>query len=1025
MKKQILTLILLVTTSIAFSQNVITGGVLDDANIPVPSANVQIKDTTIGTVTDFDGNFTLSGIEMNQIIQVSYVGFKTSEIVYTGQDNITIVLEVSAEALEEVVVIGYGAQRKKEVTGAVSVLDSESIEKMNPVRVEQAIQGQIAGVNITSNSGSPGSGLNIRIRGITTNGDNRPLILVDGNRIEDLSVLNPNDIKSINVLKDATAGIYGVQGANGVILITTKTGRTSSELKFTLDTFSGFQTTSQRIDLMNAFDFAQYVNDASNSNQFLVYPREGTDWQDEVFETAIMSSVNFSATGGTEKLAYSGSVSYLTQDGIVGGGKNNFERFTARINTDYNVLDNLKITFNGLHTLSTKQNLPEGGIGAVLYNAVNMNPNATVREPNGDFTLANQISQIEIINPVAQISNTFNTTRVSRFSGVLGAEYKFWDNFKVTSRIQGNLSNVLDDVFRPEQFYGNGKSANVGDPNDDNITNEVVDFGANYYDFTWDNLIEYSNTFDDDHNLTVLLGTSLYRTWGDFYGNIGFTDVGTNQVGQTVFDPGMTIEPRFTEADLENGLDWFDSRLSSLFTRVQYDYKGKYLFSAVIRRDLSSRFSPQNNNNVGYFPSGSVGWNVSDEDFMQKADWINNFKVRASYGVIGNDRIVADFPFITRLNGQAVIDPGTGITNTSSLLFGLAGGRIGNPDLQWEEQETANFGVDLSLFDRKVSFTADAYRKETRNLLLAPQASGVTGSAAPGSGVPFVNAGTVRNQGLELALGYNDNIGDDFKFNVNVNFSTINNEVISLNGRETPVAGEFGVGLGITDITRMEPGLPLGHFFGYRTDGIYQTDAEAAAANNTLQDVFAGDLRFVDVNGDGQITPEDRTNIGDPIADYTFGLNIGFTYKNIDFSANGFGSIGNDMIRNYERADLFANRGTYMLDRWQGFGTGNTVPRAIAGANINSDNFNDFYVEDASFFRIQNVQIGYTFGEDVNEELGVTKFRIYVAGNNIHTFTDYLGYDPSANSGNPLGGAIDNGFYPVASSYLLGINLNF
>lgn len=1025
MKKQILILLISITTSIAFSQTTVSGLVLDDANIPVPSANVQIKDTTIGTVTDFDGNFTLTGIEMNQVIQISYVGFKTAEVVYTGQQNLTIVLEVSAEALEEVVVIGYGAQRKKEVTGAVSVLDSESIEKMNPVRVEQAIQGQVAGVNITSNSGSPGSGLNIRIRGITTNGDNRPLILVDGNRIEDLSVLNPNDIKSINILKDATAGIYGVQGANGVILITTKTGRTSSELKFSLDTFTGFQTPSQQIDLMNAYDFAQYVNDAANSNQFLVYPQEGTDWQDEVFETALMSSVNFSASGGTEKLAYSAGVSYLTQDGIVGGSKNNFERFTARFNADYFALDNLKITLNGIHTLSTKQNLPEGGIGAVLYNAVNMNPNATVREPNGDFSLANQITQIEIINPVAQVSNTFNTTRVSRFSGVLGAEYTFWENFKATSRFQGNFSNVLDDVFRPEQFYGNGKSANIGDPNDDNITNEIVDFGSNFYDYTWDNLLTYTNTFDDAHNLTVLLGTSLFRTAGDFYGNVGFTEVGTNQLGQTVNDPGMVVEPRFTEADLENGADWFDSRLSSAFTRVTYDYKGKYLFSAVIRRDLSSRFSPEDNNNVGYFPSGSIGWNVSDEDFMQKAEWVNNFKVRASYGVIGNDRIFANFPFVTRLDGQAVIDPGTGITDTGSLLFGLAGGRLGNPDLQWEQQETANLGFDFRLFDRKLSITTDLYTKQTKNLLLAPQASGTTGSAAPGSGVPFINAGTVRNQGIEFAVGYNDKVGDDFEFNVNFNFATVDNEVISLNGRETPVAGEFGVGLGITDITRMEPGLPLGHFFGYRTDGVYQTQAEADAANNTIQDVFAGDLRFVDVNGDGQITPDDRTNIGDPIADFTFGINLGFTYKNIDFSANGFGSLGNDMIRNYERADLFANRGTYMINRWQGSGTSNTVPRAIAGANINSDNFNDFHVEDASFFRIQNVQIGYTFGDDVNEELGVDKLRIYLSGNNIYTFTDYLGYDPSANSGFPLGGAIDNGFYPVASSYLLGVNFNF
>ncbi|WP_045469608.1 SusC/RagA family TonB-linked outer membrane protein [Winogradskyella sp. PG-2] len=1033
MKLKLLTLFTLIFTLSMYGQNIdVTGTVIEAASgQPLPGVNVIIKNTKKGVSTDFDGNFILKDVPLNSILVVSYLGFVTQEVTVINIQPINISLQDDAESLNEVVVIGYGTQKKKEITGAVSVLDSKAIEKLNPVRIEQAIQGQVAGVNITSNSGSPGSGLNIRIRGITTNGDNAPLILVDGNRISDLSVINPNDIETINVLKDATAGIYGVQAANGVILITTKSGRLDSELKFQVDSYTGFQFTSKKMELLNSRDFAIYVNDAADQTEFFVYPSSGTDWQDEVFETAAISNVSFNVSGGGNKSAYSAGISYLNQDGIVGGDKNNYERLTARLNYQYDILDNLKLTANGLHTISEKQNLAEGGIGAVLYNAVNINPTMAVRNDNGDFALASDISQIEIINPVAQISDSYNTSRVARWSGVLGLDYTFLENFKVTSRFQGNHANVRDDIFRPEVYYGGGKSANTVNSlaalEDDAIINEVVDFGADFTDFTWDNYITYTNTFNDSHDLTALLGMSLYRTKGRFYGGIGRTEVGTDRLGQTIYDQGMVLEPRFNEAALENGADWFDVRLSSLFTRLQYSYKGKYLLSAVLRRDVSSQFSSEDGNNVGYFPSGSIGWNISEEDFMQDINWISNLKLRGSYGIIGNDRIPS-FAFITRLDGQATIDIGS-----DELLFGLAPGRPGNPDLKWEEQETANIGLDFRLFKGKVNISADAYKKQTKDLLLTPQASATTGVGAPATGASVVNAGTVSNEGIEFAIGYNDNFSDDFNFNFNFNFTTIDNEVVSLNGRTTPVGGEYGVGINQTGITRMIPGLPLGHYYGYKTNGIYQTQAEidildASAPSGTysiIGDIAPGDLKFVDVDGDGEITAEDRTNIGDPIPDFTFGINIGFTYKNVDFSANAFASVGHDMIRDYERKDLYANRGDYMLERWQGSGTSNFVPRAVSGANVNTDVFNDFHVEDASFLRLQNIQIGYTMGEKFNSELGIDKLRIYLSGNNLITISDYFGFDPSANNGNPLGGGIDKGFYPVAASYLLGINLNF
>lgn len=1035
MRHKLLKIVALFFTALVSAQTInVSGNVQDNTGFPIPGVNVIVANTSKGAVTDFDGNFTITDVESGSTLTFSYIGYVTKEIVVSSNANLTVVLEEDVAKLDEVVVVGYGTQRKKEVTGAVSVIDSKAIEKLNPQRVEQALQGQIPGVNVTSNSGSPGSGSNIRIRGITTNGDNRPLILVDGNVIEDLSVINPNDIKSMNVLKDATAGIYGVRGANGVILITTKTGRKNSELKFSFDAYTGFQTTSNKIDLLNPTQFAKYVNDAADETRFFVYPREGTDWQDEVFQTAAISDINFSGSGGTEKSAYTFGVSYLTQDGIVGGGKAGYERLTTRLGYQYDILKNLKLSATGLYTKSKKNNLPEGGIGSVLYSTVNINPNLPVRDENGDFSQPTDISQIEIINPLAQIANSHNTTRVDRYSGTLGLDYTFLDHFTVSSKIQINYSNVLNDIFNPIFDYGNDFSKS-----NSRRINEVIDNVDLYTDYTFDNYINYTNTFGENHDLTLLLGTSVFRTRGHFWGYTGnMLRDGSNSASDALVDGWIgdrvegQIVNRFNPGEFERGAEQFDVRLSSVFSRFQYSYKGKYLLSGVIRRDVSSRFN--SDNNIGYFPSGSIGWNISDEDFFNKGGLVNSLKFRASYGIIGNDRIPSNFAFVTRLDGEATIDSGDpNIVDPAQLPNGVGAGEIGNPDLTWEEQETANIGLDARMFNNKLSLTIDAFKKQTKNLLIQPQASGVLGASAPGAGSPFINAGTVENKGLELGINFNDNFSDNFQFNVGFNFTVIDNEVTSLNGNLPPVGGEYGVGLSQTGISRMVVGLPLGYFHGYKTDGIYQTQAEIdalnanATANNNVYhaDAQPGDLKFIDTNNNGYIDDGDRTNIGDPIPEITMGFNIGFTYKNIDFSANAFASIGNDMIRDYERIDLFANRGTYMLDRWQGTGTSNSVPRASSGGSINTDLFNDFHIEDASFVRLQNVQLGYSFNQNMLDKLGVNKFRIYISGNNLVTITDYTGYDPSATNGSPLGGGIDKGFYPVAATYLLGVNLNF
>jgi TonB-linked SusC/RagA family outer membrane protein len=1005
-KKVTLILLTFFTVFASIAQTMSVKGVVKDyTGETLPGVSIVIKGTSTGTETDFDGAYSLSNVNKGAVLVFNYLGMETKEVVVNGA-VINVILKESAESLDEIIVVGYGTQKKREVTGAVSVLDSKAIEKLNPTRVEQALQGQIAGVNITSASGSPGSGSNIRIRGVSTNGDNSPLILVDGNRITDLSVLNPNDIKSINVLKDATAGIYGVLAANGVVLITTKTGRKESELKFQLDAYTGIQSTSKKIDLLNARDFAIYVNDAGDQTRFFVYPKNGTDWQDEVFNDAIISSTNFSASGGTKKAAYTFGLSHLDQDGIVGVGKSNFTRSTARIGFNYDILDNLKLSTTGLFTHSEKNNLPEGGIGSVLYSAVNVNPDLAVRDMNGDFSTVDDISQIEIINPLAQIANNNNTTRIDRYSATIGLDYTFWKNFTASSKFQVNHSVVLYDSFSPIANYGPGKSAN-------RLQEVTTDFSDIYDDYTWDNYINYTNTFNDAHDVTLLLGTSVFKTTGEqFY---GFSQ------------DGSLIAPRVIEADIARGIGVFDTRLSSIFTRLQYSYKGKYLLSAVLRRDGSTSFGP--NNKFGYFPSASIGWNVSDEAFLEDSKVINSLKLRASYGVIGNDKIESG-AFVSLLNGEGVYASNNEVTQ-ADLLNGVAIGKIGNPDIKWETQKSANIGFDASFLDRKITISADAFSKKTEDLLIAPQVSGLIGPYAPGASTPVKNAGTVENRGFEFKIDYNDSFSDDFKFNMSFNFTTIENEVLFVSSDSGfEVGGDFGVGLGI-NTSRMEAGFPIGYFHGFQTNGLYQTQGEIDALNASSPDGLyhlgagPGDLKFVDTNGDGTISDDDKTYIGDPIADITMGFNIGFSYKNLDFSANAFASVGNDMVRDYERKDLFANRGTYMLDRWQGAGTSNSVPRAVSGASINTDNFSDFFVEDASFVRLQNVQVGYTIQKNSLEGSGIDKIRIYLTGNNLFTITDYTGYDPSASSGGPIGAGVDKGFYPVASSYLIGFNLNF
>lgn len=984
----------------------LSGNVSEEGSgIPLLGATVVKKGTQNGVSADFDGNFTIDDVSVGDVLVVTYVGYANQEVSITSQQSIDIALAEDLAKLDEIVIVGYGTQRKKEITGAVSVVGAQTIEDIKPVRIEQAIQGQVAGVQVTSGSGAPGSGLNISIRGVSTNGDSRPLILLDGNVIEDLSVVNPADIESINVLKDATAGIYGVRAANGVILITTKNGSYNSEIKFDFKTYFGMQETTRQIPVLNATEYALLINEArTNGGQTPLFTDigslgQGTDWQDKVFDTAPIYSADITVSGGGDNSRTSFSASYLTQDGIVGAAKSNFGRFTSRLSYDWKGIKNLKFNSSLIYSGTTRRSISENAIGSVLYNALNNAPTLKVRDTNGAFTISEGLGN-EVINPLAQIENTYNRTAVQKLSGAFGLNYSFWDNFQIESRIQTNYAEVYGFGFSPTAFYGSGKVFNID-------RNSVTETKSTFRDYTFDVFAKYNKIFNEDHKIDVTLGTSIFQTTGVFQSFTGF-DIENNDVFNASIDTATDVINNYP-----GGVgNRFDARLLSYFGRIQYDYKGKYLFSGVLRRDGSTKFGPENK--FGYFPSASAGWILSEESFLENSSVFDFLKIRGSYGILGNDRI-GDFRFESLLSGQ-----GEYVFN-ETVIMGSAIGALSNPEIKWEQQKTLDIGIDAKFLDNKLDVTLDYFNRRTEDLLVVAPVSGILGSAAPGSGSPFVNAGTVTNKGFEMFVGYKQNVSDNFKFNIGLNATTIENEVVFVNSENAFIpGGAFGIGQDFP--SRMEAGFPIGYFKGYKTDGIFQTIDEVN--NHAVQDgAQPGDIRFVDVDGDGAITTEDRTNIGDPIPDFTFGVNLGFTYKNFDFTAYAFGSSGNEIVRNYERFQELTNRSTQFLGRWTGAGTSNDFPRVTTSATSNTL-FSDFFVEDGSFIRVQNIQLGYTFGEGILGEQ-IDALRLYTSVSNAFTFTKYRGYDPTASSGDPIGGGIDNGFYPSPRTFILGLNLKF
>ncbi len=1025
-----LVLALLCSISIAqvYGQSV-SGTVMNERSEAIPYAKITVKSTNKPFLADGKGLFQVNVSNLNSdTLVLTAMGYQKQLVPVQGRTNLTVVMLEISQDTKDVVVVGYGTAKSKELTGATSKVKGEDLEKMNMTRMDQALQGQVSGVTVSSNSGSPGGSANIRIRGLSTFGDNDPLILVDGvvYDSEGLNALNPSDIKSINVLKDATAGIYGVRAANGVIIVETKNGAINRKPSIEYNGYYGIQQTARKLDLLTAEEYAVIKNEAfAFGGQAMPFSNTnlgtGTNWQDSVFSSAPVQSHNLSLNGGTLNTRYSIGLGYFNQEGIVGADKANFGRYNARLNFATDMSEKLKLNSVLLFSSDMRSTLPENGIGSVLYNTINAFPNEPVYSSPGTFSYMEEVS--DIINPIAQMMNQYNWSTANKFVGKEEFIYEFNENLSLTNRFNYNYANVDAKVFSPLVWYGDGKYANTAanaeleSPQVEIADSVFIERGAAVYeerstflDLSYEAFMNYDRTFNEVHKIKGTLGVSVFERKGQSLNGVAF-GIPNNSLDYADISAN-TAQGGY----LNNVNSWeFKERLLSAFMRAEYAYKEKYLVSGILRRDGSSKFGP--NSRWGIFPTISGGWLLSEEEFF-KSKSIDYLKLRVSYGVSGNDQI-PNFAYRALLNGEGVY------VFDDLITQGVAIGRPANPDLKWETTRQLNIGLDLTWL-KAINFTTNYFIKNTNDLLFQPDVSALLGSYGPGGYPPIINAGDVSNKGWEFELAYQSDRKNILQTNLNFNLTTINNKVVSVpEGIQYIPGAAFSVGGDVA--TRFQEGYEIGYFFGYQTAGVYQTQEEIDNAAVIQEGAQPGDLIFVDQNGDGKINfsdDSDKTYLGSAIPDLTMGFAFNFKLHGFDLSGNVYAALGQEIIRNYERQQPYANQLAYVIDRWTGPGSTNEHPRLTTGPT-NNNLFSDYYVEDGSFVRLRNIQFGYTVPSAVLRKIHVESLRVYVAANNLVTLTRYMGFDPDLGASNVLSAGVDYGMYPQARSIMSGLQIKF
>ena len=991
----------------------ITGTVTDaEDGTDLPGVNVLIKGTTVGTVTNIEGSYQLEVADNASTLVFSSVGYETQEVAISSQSQVDVRMAPDVQSLSEVVVIGYGTQEKREVTGAISSISNEAITEQAVPSVDQAMAGRVAGVQVSQNSGAPGGSISLRVRGVGTPGNSEPLYVIDGVPVfgNTLSTLNPNDIASIEVLKDAASGaIYGSRAANGVVLITTKKGK-AGQLRLNVDYYYGIQSKEKDLDVLDGPTYQEFIRDFNalndnpdDDNNIFTNPAN-TDWEEVIFRTAPMQNLSVSASGGSENSTFLLSLGYFDQEGIIRGS--GFDRYSLRVNTTNDLGERFRIGNNASISRTTGNNVSENQIfGAAIPLSIIYPPVIPARLPDGTLGAPGDVGTSFIrTNPLVQTDENIVESEEFRFLGNIFAEYDLLEGLTYRLNLGGDF------------LYGGSNAFNAGISAPG--TQEQISSGTRTDRREWiwliENTLSYEREIGDGHNIDLLAGATQQKSTFSFHSS-GKQFYPSNDL--IALDAGNEI------SNVRGQLvDW---SLASFLGRINYNYRDRYFLSASVRRDGSSRFGP--GNQWGTFPSVSAGWLVSDEEFF-RSGFISQLKIRGSWGQLGNQEI-APFQYLPLLVNNASYSFG------GSVVPGIYAAQPANEDITWETSTQVDIGADLAFLNDRLTLTVDYYNKETDGILLEgtlPFSFGYLRNRVPQ--FPVVNAGVVRNRGFEFDLGFRDREGD-FQWSTNANLATVDNEVLSL-GEGGPIV-RFGESIS----TRTDVGQPIGSFYGYEIEGIFQNTAEIEALNPDPEEgvyyqksgTAPGDFKFRDVDGNGVVNEEDRTYIGSPIPDFTYGLSFNANYQGFDLSFAFQGVQGNDIFAKiFQQAGDFTkpdNKFTALYENvWRGEGTSNTVPR-IAVENDN-DNYRNstYYIMDGSFLRLRSLQIGYSLPASLLESISLRQARIYVGGQNLLTFDNYeFGLDPEIGStfaDNTLNG-VDYGRYPIPRTVTMGVNIGF
>ncbi|MFZ4545981.1 MAG: SusC/RagA family TonB-linked outer membrane protein [Bacteroidales bacterium] len=991
---------LLLETAVFGQERRISGTVSDElTKETLPGATVVIKGTTKGASTDINGKFTLEVGPNDVLLAITFVGYEPKEVSIGSQNNYSIFLTSSKVMLSELVVIGYGTVRKSDLTGAVGSVKAKELTKVTSLSPEQSLQGKVAGVQVTSTSGAPGATPSVRIRGVGTFNNSSPIYVVDGVILDNISFLNTADIASMEILKDASAtAMYGSRGANGVILITTKSGTIGEEkTNFSYSGEYSIQNLAKKIDLLSGRDFATIANeipgDPSYNNVDAV---PNTDWQDLVFNPAPINNHQLSAWGSTKKTQYYIGIGYFNQKGIV--DKSSYERITLKFNNTYNLTNHVKFGNNITIAPYKQQNAP--GVTFQVYRAW---PTLEPYRADGSFAGVPGVG-----NPLASIeyNNSFN--KGLRAVGNLFLEATFLNGFTARSSFGIDAGYNKAESFTPvyQVMYSDGTASMQA-----NTVNRLFKGTSENLTWLWENTLNYSKQIEK-HNINAVVGYTMQNSSSELL-NINGVNIIRDAEDFWYLKYGYITTSVLNKDDFVNGVDPYlnYSMLSYLF-RANYTFNEKYILTATFRRDGSSKFALENR--YSNFPSLAAGWNISKEAFMKDFTKVNKLKVRASWGKIGNEKIAYSNRFSLTQNLMAVFGQG-------DLQYpGVSYAKSGNPDLVWETTTQTDIGLEVGMLNDRLTGEFDYYHRFTDDILVDLSTPGFLGNGQ-GQKITY-NAGQVLNSGFEANINWRDKTGE-LGYSVGVLASTIKNEVKSIGGNSGIDSLLFGGDNFYGNVTQSREGLPIGSFWGYKTDGIFQSQDELDAYPHT-SDAKIGDLRRVDVNGDSIINGSDRTEIGSPIPKVIFGLNVELTYHNFDFSFNLQGQAGNKIFNGKEaiRPDAY-NFEQHVMDRWTGPGTSNVEPRATFGGYnyIPSDKF----IQDGSFVRLRSLVVGYTLSEALSKKMHVQQCRLYVKGNNLYTMTKFTGYTPEIGSDNVLSNGIDTGIYPITAVYSFGINLTF